>query len=48
MIRIFVEGRDKQFLDKFLLYLLGKNEETWEVIQAGGYTKLGLLQQYAI
>lgn len=45
MIRIFVEGRDAQFLDKYLLFLLGKNENTWEIIQAGGYTKLDLLDQ---
>lgn len=45
MIRIFVEGRDSQFVDKYLSSLLGKNENTWEIIRAGGYTKLHLLDQ---
>ena len=45
MIRIFVEGRDNQFVDKYLSSLLGKNENTWEIIRAGGYTKLHLLDQ---
>lgn len=45
MIRIFVEGKDAQFIDKYLLFLLGQNEGIWEIINAGGYTKLDLLDQ---
>lgn len=45
MIRIFVEGRDKQFLEKYLRFLSEKDEGAWEIISAGGYTKLHLLDQ---
>ena len=45
MIRIFVEGRDSEFLDKYLLFLFGENKGMWEIIQAGGYSKLHLLDQ---
>lgn len=45
MIRIFVEGRDSEFLDKYLLFLFGENKGMWEIIQAGEYSKLHLLDQ---
>ena len=43
MTRIFVEGRDKVFMEVYLAHLFGRNEGRWEVVSAGGYTKLPLL-----
>lgn len=43
MTRIFVEGRDARFLECYLKHLLGENNSRWEIISAGGYTKLPLL-----
>lgn len=45
MIRIFVEGRDAQFLEKYLVFLWGENRERWEILQTNGYTNLPLLDQ---
>lgn len=45
MIRIFVEGRDADFLDKYLISLFGENKGRWEFISTGGYGKLHLLDQ---
>lgn len=42
MIRIFVEGRDAQFLEKYLVFLWGENRERWEILQTKcfeGYEK---------
>lgn len=45
MIRIFVEGRDAQFLEQYLVFLWGENRERWEILQTNGYTNLPLLDQ---
>ena len=45
MTRIFVEGRDADFINKYLPYLMGENAGRWEVIPIGGYTNLVLVDQ---
>ena len=41
MIKIFAEGTgDIQFLEKYLIHLLGENNNRWEFVDAGGYTSL--------
>ncbi len=46
MNRFFVEGRDEQFLKAYLLFLAGEDKkDMWEIIQAGGYSKLNFLDQ---
>lgn len=45
MTRIFVEGRDADFFDKYLLFLFGENAGRWELIPTGGYTNLFLVDQ---
>ena len=45
MTRIFVEGRDADFIDKYLHFLMRENAGRWEVISTGGYTKLTLIDQ---
>lgn len=45
MTRIFVEGRDVDFIDKYLIFLMGENAGKWEIIRTDGYTKLALMDQ---
>lgn len=45
MTRIFVEGRDADFIDKYLVHLYGENKGRWEIVSTGGYTKLALADQ---
>lgn len=46
MIRLFVEGKqDADFVDKYLIHLFGENAGRWEIIPAGGYTNLCLMDQ---
>ena len=45
MTRIFVEGRDADFIEKYLLSLMGENAGRWEIIQTNGYTNLALIDQ---
>ena len=45
MTRIFVEGRDAEFVDKYLLSLMGENNGRWEIISTGGYTNLTFVDQ---
>ena len=45
MIRIFVEGGDREFFDPYLPFFFGANNGRWEVISAGGYTNLHKIDQ---
>lgn len=45
MTRIFVEGRDADFIEKYLTYLMGENVGKWEIISTNGYTNLDLIDQ---
>lgn len=45
MIRIFVEGRDADFIEKYLLSIMGNNTGRWEIIPTNGYTNLAMLDQ---
>ena len=45
MIRIFIEGGEQEFLDTYLKFLFGENNERWEFISAKGYTNLHNIDQ---
>lgn len=45
MIRIFTEGKDSDFIDKYLISLFGDNAGRWEFVPANGYSTLHLLDQ---
>lgn len=45
MIRIFVEGREADFINKYLISLFGENNGRWELIPTSGYTNLSLVDQ---
>lgn len=45
MTRIFVEGRDADFIDKFIQSFMGENAERWEILPTNGYTNLNLIDQ---
>lgn len=45
MTRVFVEGREADFIEVYLNFLFGKNEGRWEIINTKGYTNLHLVDQ---
>ena len=45
MTRIFVEGREADFIDKYLMFLIGANAGKWEVVSTGGYSNLSMIDQ---
>ena len=45
MTRIFVEGRDADFIEKYLISFMGENGGRWEIISTNGYTNLALIDQ---
>lgn len=45
MTKIFVEGREADFIETYLKFLMGENNGRWDVISTNGYTKLDYIDQ---